>query len=235
MTHFPWCFAASMVCFQGCEHALCYVFHQKIQDNRLPEDCKQGFRWPSESECPPCEAWRTSFRKAPFGTLQKQKPVKRLWLTWQKKSYLNSSRGEPFSLTWPFSNNRILSESMIVCIRWAMVNTVHLMKVDRIVFWTKPSVPWSTLDVASSNTKIYAGKSFMLIIINDIENKPGPTKHSIPWCSWGALWQYREAASAPHSCLNLPLWFDCQGHSAVQNSMTIWDCFAQIKSLSPNL
>ncbi|CAB0007606.1 unnamed protein product [Nesidiocoris tenuis] len=46
-----------------------------------------------------------------------------------------------------------LEESRIVCIRWAIVSTVHDLNSDLIVFWIKSSVSKSTAAVASSSTK----------------------------------------------------------------------------------
>jgi hypothetical protein len=80
-------------------------------------------------------------------------------LTYLKKcpsGFSRSSSGLPNSATLPASITKILSESMTVFNRCAIVNIVHSLNLSRITPWINWSVFKSTLAVASSSTMTLA-------------------------------------------------------------------------------
>lgn len=61
--------------------------------------------------------------------------------------------GTSYSLAYPFSITSTMSESIMVCRRWAMVRTVQSANFSRMVFWISASVFWSMFAVASSSRR----------------------------------------------------------------------------------
>ena len=84
--------------------------------------------------------------------------------------------------TLPSFNTKILSESMMVSSRWAMVKTVQSRNLVRIRSWINASVLGSTLAVASSRTRMlfclyiyYMSASFVVSTNTFVRSKRSPT------------------------------------------------------------
>mmetsp|Transcript_30325 Transcript_30325/g.67227 ORF Transcript_30325/g.67227 Transcript_30325/m.67227 type:complete len:239 (-) Transcript_30325:528-1244(-) len=76
--------------------------------------------------------------------------------------FVSRTLGESNSRRRPASRTRMRSLSMMVCRRCAMVSTVQLLNAVRMVAWMRPSVALSTLEVASSSTRILEFRSSAL-------------------------------------------------------------------------
>mmetsp|Transcript_7887 Transcript_7887/g.22527 ORF Transcript_7887/g.22527 Transcript_7887/m.22527 type:complete len:215 (+) Transcript_7887:388-1032(+) len=111
-----------------------------------------------------CAAFAISFSSStmmsvsPKATARRKRsvasPVSFTMLEKTPAGLLRSSEGLPISTARPASITTTMSDSMIVCRRWAMAMRVQSWNSSRMVFWISASVSTSTLAVASSRTRI---------------------------------------------------------------------------------